>query len=353
MNTLVPQPTPKTLKTPADLAAAGLVSAAHLPALEAVSARYAAAIPPALASLIATAGPQIARQFVPDPRELQTAPGERSDPIGDRRHSPVKGLVHRYPDRVLLMPTLTCAVYCRFCFRRETVGTEGALTPRELEAALAYIGARSEIWEVILTGGDPLVLSSRRVGELIAALDAIPHVRVIRVHSRVPIADPARIDDTLIAALNRTNKAVYMAVHCNHAAELTSDVVAACARLSEAGIPLLSQSVLLNGINDTERDLEELFRALAAARIKPYYLHQLDYAPGTSHFRVPLERGRALVNGLRGRMSGLAHPTYILDIPDGAGKVPATADYLSPEGDGGYIVTDPDNGRHHYPPPLP
>jgi len=344
----------KTLRTPADLATAGLISAAEMPSLAEVAARYATAIPPALAELISLVGDPIARQFMPDARELEMAPEERGDPIGDHAHAPVKGIVHRYPDRVLLMPTLTCAVYCRFCFRREVVGGEGALTPAELTAALDYIAATPAIWEVILTGGDPLVLSPRRIGELIEALDKIPHVKVIRVHSRVPAAIPERIDAELIAALKRTGKPVFIGIHCNHAAELTPPVVAACARLADAGFPLLSQSVLLRRVNDTADDLENLFRALVAARIKPYYLHQLDYAPGTSHFRVPIEEGLALVRALRGRLSGLAHPTYILDIPDGAGKVPLVGGHLSPEGDGTYIVTDPKGGRHSYPPqPFP
>ena len=345
-----------TLRTPVDLAAAGLVSPSAVPGLNAVAARYTVAIPPALirtmASVEQDTAAKIARQFVPDIRELDVQPEERDDPIGDAAHSPLKGIVHRYPDRVLLMPTLTCAVYCRFCFRREVVGGDAALNTAELDAALAYIRATPAIWEVILTGGDPLVLSDRRIGELIAALDAIPHVKVIRVHTRLPIADPARIDDGLIAALKRTGKAVFVAVHCNHAGELTSDAVAACARLSDAGIPLLAQSVLLAGVNDTVEDLENLFRALVAARIKPYYLHQLDYAQGTAHFRVPVARGQMLMQSLRGRLSGLALPTYILDIPGGAGKVPVAAGYLSPEGDGSYLVRDPGGNHHSYPPAI-
>ncbi len=232
-----------------------------------------------------------------------------------------------------------------------------AMTPADLDAALNYIRGAPAVWEVILTGGDPLVLSARRVGEIIAALDRIPHVKVIRLHSRVPVAAPERIDTDLIAALKQTSKAVYVGIHCNHAAELTGDAVAACARLADEGIPLLAQSVLLKGVNDTTEDLENLFRALVAARVKPYYLHQLDYAPGTGHFRVPLEQGLALVQALRGRVSGLALPTYILDIPGGAGKVPVDSGHLSPEGDGTYIVREPvtrdsANARHSYPPSV-
>jgi lysine 2,3-aminomutase len=342
---------PKTLKTPAELTAAGLLKSdtCDAAALEMVSARYAIAVPPALAALIKTAGLPIARQFIPDERELITAPEELSDPIGDHAHAPVKGIVHRYPDRVLLMPTLTCAVYCRFCFRRESVGGAGNLTVAEMDAALSYIRETPTIWEVILTGGDPLILSARRIGEIIAALDAIPHVKIIRLHTRVPIATPERIDAALITALKASNKAVYIGVHCNHAAELTDTVTAALAALADNGFPLLAQTVLLKGVNDTVEDLDALFRALAAARVRPYYLHQLDYAPGTSHFRVPLEEGQALVKALRGRLSGLAQPTYILDIPGGAGKIPALS--LSPEGDGSYLLRSPlADGQHPYPP---
>ncbi len=358
MNVAISEAALKTLKTSADLVDGGFVAADQVTDLDAVFARYATAIPPALARLIAHPGDPIARQFVPDLRELDVSPEERTDPVGDHVHSPIKGIVHRYPDRVLLMPTLTCAVYCRFCFRRETVGSDGGLSADEIAAALGYIAATPAIWEVILTGGDPLVLSARRIGEIIAALDRIPHVKVIRLHSRVPVAAPERIDAGLIAALKQTRKAVYVGIHCNHAAELTIEAVAACARLANAGIPLLAQSVLLKGVNDTAEDLENLFRALVAARVKPYYLHQLDYAPGTGHFRVPLEQGLALVQALRGRVSGLALPTYILDIPGGAGKVPADSGHLSPEGDGTYIVREPvtrdsANGRHTYPPSAP
>ncbi len=341
------RPAPETtLKTIAELVTAGLVAADNAVALAPVAARYATAVTPAMARL--ATDPRIARQFIPDARELDLAPEERPDPIGDAAHAPVKGIVHRYPDRVLLMPTLACAVYCRFCFRRETVGGPGGLTAGERATALDYIRATPAIWEVILTGGDPLVLAPRKIEEIIAALDAIPHVQVIRIHTRVPVAAPERIDGALIGALRATGKAVYVAVHCNSAAELTPDAVAACVRLADAGIPLLSQSVLLAGINDTVDDLDALFRALVAARVKPYYLHQLDYAPGTSHFRVPLAEGLDLVRALRGRLSGLAQPTYILDIPDGAGKVPAAS--ASPEGDGTYMIRDPAGTAHSYPP---
>jgi len=342
---------PRTLTSADELAKAGLIAAADTEDAARVAARYAVAIPPAIHDLLRTSAhaPALMRQFIPSREELHIAPGENADPIGDHAHSPVKGIVHRYPDRALLLPTLTCAVYCRFCFRREDVGSAGVLTPAEMDAALGYIRATPAIWEVILTGGDPLMLSARRVSEIVRALDAIAHVQVIRVHTRVPVAAPERIDAALIAALKETGKAVYVAVHCNHADEMTPAMRAACGRLSEAGIPLLAQTVLLRGVNDTPEALEALMRALVGARIKPYYLHQLDYAAGTSHFRVPIDEGRALVKALRGRVSGLAQPTYILDIPGGAGKVPLNGAYATEE-NASFAIEDPNGLIHAYPP---
>ena len=336
-----------TLKTPADLASAGLISTADVTALQDVAAKYAIAIPRALQGLMDEPG--VARQFVPTVAELQTAAAELSDPIGDHSHAPVKGVVHRYPDRVLLMPTLACAVYCRFCFRRETVGDKG-LSAAELDAALNYIKSDTRIWEVILTGGDPLILSARRLREIIRALNEIEHVKVLRIHTRVPVAAPETIDAELVNVLKQCAKTLYVGVHCNHPAELTDTVKRALANLADAGIPLLAQTVLLKGVNDNAETLEALFRALVEARVRPYYLHQLDLAPGTSHFRVPLERGRALIQGLRGGLSGIALPTYILDIPGGAGKVPATNSFISPEGDGSYLVRDNAGEIHTYRP---
>jgi lysine 2,3-aminomutase len=341
-----------TLRSPAELAEAGFIPA-DTPELRAVAARYAVAVTPALGDLITATGRDgpVGRQFLPSTEEFVVGPGERSDPIGDERHSPVKGIVHRYPDRALLLPTHACAVYCRFCFRRESVGPGGgSLTPAELAAAVDYIRKAPAIWEVILTGGDPLVLSPRRLAEITLALDAISHVAVIRIHTRLPIAAPERIDDALIAAMRPTRKAIYVAVHCNHAAELTPSAVAACRRLAEAGFGLVSQSVLLRDVNDSVPALEALFRALLAAGVKPYYLHHLDLAPGTGHFRVPLEKGQALVTALRGRLSGLAQPTYMLDVPGGAGKVPVGPSFITRDPGGRVTLRDPWGNPHAYPP---
>jgi lysine 2,3-aminomutase len=344
---------PKTLRRLSELSEAGLAAAEKRAALERVAAQYAVAITPAMTALIDRTDPHdpIARQFVPDAAELDRQPEEMPDPIGDDAHSPVAGIVHRYPDRVLLKLTGVCAAYCRFCFRRETIGPGAKpLTPRQRDAALGYIAAHPEIWEVVLTGGDPLVLSARRLKQAIARLSAIEHVKVIRVHTRVPVADPARITSELVRALKVPGKATYVVLHANHARELTDAARGACARLIDAGIPMLSQSVLLAGVNDDPQTLGALMRALVECRIKPYYLHHGDLAPGTAHLRTSIERGQELMRAIRGRLSGLCQPSYVLDIPGGHGKSPIGPDYLSRDDAGRYRIEDFNGALHCYPP---
>ncbi|CAH1660415.1 Lysine 2,3-aminomutase [Hyphomicrobiales bacterium] len=344
----------RQMTRPAELAAGGLVAPERIAALDAVAARYAVAVTPAMADLIDAADPDdpIARQFIPDPAELDRRPGEIDDPIGDEPHAAAPGIVHRYPDRVLLKLVHVCAVYCRFCFRREMVGPGAKmLTPDEMAAALAYIRQTPAIWEVVITGGDPLVVSPRRIAESVAGLAAIDHVKVIRWHTRLPVVDPERITPTLVEALKAEGKASYVVLHANHARELTPAARAACARLVDAGIPMLSQSVLLKGINDTPEALADLLRALVESRVKPYYLHHGDLAPGTSHLRTTITEGQALMRALRGHVSGICQPTYVLDIPGGHGKVPIGPGYLceslDPES---YDVTDYQGETHLYPP---
>ncbi len=342
-----------TLRSPQALADAGLIAPERVAALAPVAARYAVAVTGSLAELIdaADAADPIARQFLPAEAELAAAPGEAADPIGDAAMSPVAGVVHRYPDRVLLKVTHTCAVYCRFCFRREMVGPgkAAALTPAELDAALAYIAADPAIWEVILTGGDPLMLSPRRLAGLMARLAEIDHVQVVRIHTRLPVADPARITPALVLAMRLPGKTTWVALHANHPRELTRAARAACARIIDAGMPMVSQTVLLAGVNDDEATLAALMRAFVEARIKPYYLHHLDAAPGVSRFRVSLAKGQALMRSLRGRVSGLCQPTYVLDIPGGHGKVPVGPGYLAGDLDACVSVEDPWGGTHDYP----
>lgn len=340
---------PRTLRRLDELVEASLV--APDPGLDAVAARYAVAVTPTLAGLIDPADPAdpIARQFVPDAREIETLPEELEDPIGDEAHSPVAGIVHRYPDRVLLKLVGVCAVYCRFCFRREMVGpgAETSLSEEALEAALAYVAAHPEVWEVVVTGGDPLIAAPRRLADLMRRLAAISHVKIVRFHTRVPIASPERVTPALVDSLRAAGLTTYVAVHANHARELGPEARAALARLADAGIALVGQSVLLAGVNDDADTLSALFRALVENRVKPYYLHHPDLAPGTAHFRLPIERGQELMRALRGRISGLAIPTYVLDIPGGFGKVPVGPGYLeaTPEG---WRVTDYCGGVHAY-----
>jgi lysine 2,3-aminomutase len=332
----------RTLTTADALVAAGHAQPEQRATIESVSRRYAIAISPAMGALIGQSDDPIGLQFIPDATELLTAPHETTDPIGDDALSPIKGVVHRYPDRALLKPLLICPVYCRFCFRRERIGPDGGLlSDAELQAAYTWFAARPAIREVILTGGDPLMLSARRLASIVNALSAIPHIDILRVHTRVPTADPARVTDALADAL-QTPKSMWIVLHANHPRELTREATTALRRIQARAIPILGQSVLLRGVNDDAATLEALFRAMLAARVKPYYLHQLDPAPGTARFHVPIDEGQHLLAQLRGRVTGLAWPTYVLDIPGGHGKVPIGPDYLEPDDH----VRDPRGGTH-------
>jgi lysine 2,3-aminomutase len=347
-----------TLRSIAQLQDAGLVASDRAARLEQVAARYAVAITPAMADLIDPSDPNdpIARQFMPDPTELVARPEERADPIGDDAFSPLEGIVHRHPDRVLLKLVHACPVYCRFCFRREMVGPRGrpALSARKREAAYLYIGAHREIWEVILTGGDPLVLPPKSLHAVVRALAAIDHVKIIRFHTRVPTVAPERITADMVGALKASGTATYVALHANHPRELSPAARAACGRIVDAGIPMLSQSVLLRGVNDDIETLTELMRAFVECRIKPYYLHHADLATGTSHLRTSIEQGQELMRQLRSRVSGSCLPDYMLDIPGGAGKVPIGPSYISaaPAGAGVHYVRAHDGDVHAYPPPV-
>ncbi|MDB5478085.1 MAG: lysine 2,3-aminomutase, partial [Alphaproteobacteria bacterium] len=303
------------------------------------------AITPEMAGLIVPGDPDdpIALQFVPSALEQIILPQELFDPINDYDHSPVKALVHRHQNRVLLKPTNICAVYCRFCFRRDMVGPDGdTITQEDVEQALTYIEGHTEINEVILTGGDPLMLSPKKLAALMRRLKAIPHIRWIRFHTRVPVVSPGKINDEMLVALGGT-KPVIMAIHANHPREITAEVSTALARLANSSIVLLGQSVLLKGINDKVETLAELFETMMINRVKPYYLHHPDLTAGTSHFRFPLERGMVLMNGVRAQVSGICIPQYTLDIPGGVIKIAITPDTVQEiEGKpGAYLLRDP------------
>lgn len=290
----------------------------------------------------------VAKQFIPQNEELKILPQELLDPIGDDTHAPVKGIIHRYPDRVLFNIANVCAVYCRYCFRREKVGPGGdILSEEEIEAGLNYIRQNLEISEVILSGGDPLILSPRRLKSLITELEKIDHVKSLRIHSRIPASDPMRITDQMLSAL-QSELPLYIVVHVNHAQEINDDVKEALKVLHQAECHLLSQSVLLKNVNDNAQALGDLFKALIQNHVKPYYLHHPDKAPGTSHFRLSLKRGREIMRTLRGQISGHALPEYVLDIPGGHGKIPINDTYISEIKDGEYLIEDPKGIQHHY-----
>ncbi len=324
--------TNKTLRTIADLAAENLVSSNDIAALTEVAQKYAVAISPHLLELIKQE-PKVAKQFVPTKYELDQGSNDLHDPIGDQSNSPVKGIIHRYPDRCLLQPVTVCPVYCRFCFRREVVGQgNAALNDKELANCYSYIKSHPEIWEVILSGGDPLILKPKKLSAIISSLDSIPHVEIIRIHTRVPVLDPKRIDTTMLSVLTK-RKPIYIVLHINHPGEFSEQAIDAINKLADSGIVLLGQTVLLKGVNDNVGTMGALMRTMVKHRIKPYYLHHVDLAVGTKHFRTSISTGQDLVAGLRGRYSGLCQPEYVLDIPGGAGKVPIGPSYLHADGD--------------------
>jgi lysine 2,3-aminomutase len=235
-------------------------------------------------------------------------------------------------------------VYCRFCFRRETIGQGEGLSRAELGDAMDYIRTHPEVWEVIVSGGDPLIASPRRLAALVSDIAAIDHVKVVRFHTRVPVVAPDRITTDLVESLKHPGVATWLAIHANHPREFTPAARAALARLAASGIPLVSQTVLLRGVNDDADILAALMRSFVESRVKPYYLHHADLAPGTGHFRTTVEEGQGLVRELRRRVSGLAQPTYVLDIPGGYGKVPVGPVHVV-EGE----VIDPHGHPHKYP----
>ncbi|QLF68202.1 lysine-2,3-aminomutase-like protein [Peteryoungia desertarenae] len=341
------------LRSVDDLIKAELIGENERAELSALEKRYAIALTPSVARLIDRDDPDdpIAAQYLPRVDELKEHPDERADPIGDQPHSPVEGIVHRYPDRVLLKLVHVCPVYCRFCFRREMVGPQGDgnLTKQQLATAIDYIASQQRVWEVILTGGDPLILSPRRLQDVAERLSKIEHVKILRIHTRVPAVDPARISDELIEALIQSEKLVYLALHANHPRELTSEVRAACTRLKNAGVVLISQSVLLKGVNDDADTLAELMRAFVETGINPYYLHHPDMAPGTSHFRLTIAEGQALMRQLRARVSGLCIPQYILDLPGGHGKVALGENAWKEVAPERYSILDRHGMEHLYP----
>ncbi|SHJ45959.1 L-lysine 2,3-aminomutase [Malonomonas rubra DSM 5091] len=299
--------------------------------LRQVAERYPMRISPHYLRLIEQPGDPIWLQSVPDLRELDDA--GLVDPLGEEDLSPVPAVIHRYPDRVIFLVSSSCATYCRFCTRKRKVGCrELSLSFKELRDGIDYIAATPEIRDVIFSGGDPLLLPDPVLADLLARVHAIPHVEMIRIGSRVPVTLPERITGKLCQILQRFAP-IYLNTHFNHPRELTVESAAACSRLADAGIVLGNQTVLLRGVNDRPQIIADLFRGLLKMRVRPYYLHQMDLVRGGEHFRTSINTGLNIIKNLRGPVSGLANPYYVIDLPGGKGKVPLVPDDVVREGD--------------------
>jgi lysine 2,3-aminomutase len=290
-----------------------------------VSARYPVRLTNYYAGLIRHADDAIWKQCMPDARELEDQT-QCPDPLDESFLSPVPGLIHRYPDRVVLLVSNRCPVYCRFCMRKRLVGSGDApMGENDLRTALDYITSHPSIHDVILSGGDPLMLDDVSLSKILTGLRAIPHVAIIRIGTRVPVTLPERVTPELCALLRRFHP-LYINTHFNHPDEITADSEAACTRLADAGIPLGNQTVLLKGVNDSVETMRSLMTGLLRLRVRPYYLHQMDLVQGTAHFRTSVRTGLEIVRGLRGHISGLAVPHYVIDLPGGKGKVAVLPD---------------------------
>jgi lysine 2,3-aminomutase len=300
--------------------------------LKEVAAQYPMRITPYYLGLIKEVGDPLWRQCVPDPLELADYK-QLPDPLDEERLSPVPCLIHRYPDRVVWLVSMACAVYCRFCMRKRSVGCMGMPVNADAWArALGYIGANRQIRDVILSGGDPLLLEDDILESILTRLRKITHVQIIRIGTRAPVTLPERITPKLCRILKSLNP-VYVNTHFNHPLEITRESSIACARLADAGIPLGNQTVLLRGINDDPSVIKRLMQLLLTIRVRPYYIHQMDLVRGTGHFRTPVKRGVEIMEGLRGHTSGLATPYYVIDLPGGKGKVPVVPPYLERHGE--------------------
>jgi lysine 2,3-aminomutase len=289
--------------------------------LQEVTDRYPLRITPHYASLIEAVGDPIWRQCVPDRCELSDL-RQTPDPLNEENLSPVPGLIHRYPDRAVWLVSNVCAVYCRFCMRKRRVGCSGQTQPPAArQEVIRYLRETPQVRDLILSGGDPLLLADNELAEILTSLRAIPHLEIIRIGSRVPVTLPERITPQLCRLLSRYQP-LYLNTHFNHPREISPASAAACNRLADAGIPLGNQTVLLRGVNDDPDTMKTLMQRLLTIRVRPYYIHQADLVQGTSHFRTSVQKGIAIMEGLRGHTSGMATPYYVIDLPGGKGKVP-------------------------------
>jgi len=295
----------------------------------------------------------IRRTVVPISAEFTRLPGEADDPLGEDSHSPVPGLVHRYPDRVLFLVSNFCTTYCRYCTRSRMVGSsqaEHAVTKSQWERSLEYIEANPTIRDVLLSGGDPLSMSDERLEYLLTRLRRIPHVEFIRIGTKIPVVMPQRITPSLVRMLRKFHP-LWMSIHFTHPNEITPEVVEACERLADAGIPLGSQTVLLKGVNDSVDTMKQLVHGLLKIRVRPYYLYQCDPISGSGHFRTPVEKGLEIIRGLRGHTTGYAVPSFVIDAPGGGGKIPLLPDYVSGRDGDDLLLTNFEGRQFRYPDP--
>jgi lysine 2,3-aminomutase len=315
--------------------------------------RLALAVTPYFVSLMDPINPNcpIRRQAIPRIEEIHFSKNEMVDPLGEDRHSPVPGLVHRYPDRVLLLVTDQCAVYCRYCTRRRLVGSnERSITQGNFEEVLKYLRSHRKVRDVLLSGGDPLLLENERLEEILSRLRALPHIELLRIGTRVPVTLPQRITGGLVRMLKQYHP-LMISIHFTHPKEITDAVKKACNELADGGIPLGSQTVLLKGINDKPYIMKKLVQELLKIRVRPYYIYQCDLAMGTEHFRTSVATGIQIIEKLRGHTTGYAVPTYVVDAPGGGGKIPLQPDYLVSKGRGKIVLRNYEGKVFEYPEP--
>jgi lysine 2,3-aminomutase len=316
-------------------------------ALQQVIDRYPMRISPYYFGLIKEPGDPLWQQVVPDERELTDNVG-MEDPLAEEEHSPVPNITHRYPDRVLFLVSNQCAIHCRFCTRKRKIGRQFAVTGKTVSEGIAYIRFHREVRDVLISGGDPLMLADEQLAEILAAMRAIPHVEIIRIGTRVPCVLPQRVTKRLVKTLQRFHP-LYINTHFNHPAEITSEAAQACALINDAGIPLGCQTVLLKGVNDDPFVMQQLMQKLLAIRVKPYYLHQMDLARGTGHFRTALAIGLSIIQALREHTSGMCVPHFVIDLPGGGGKVPLLPEYVLGEKDGNLLLRNFQGKVFRYP----
>lgn len=315
--------------------------------LETVTQHYPMRINPYYLSLITSQNDPIWRQAIPDILEIENTT-DTADPLAEEAQSPTPGLTHRYPDRVLFNVSNICAMYCRFCLRKRKVGLPRVVSKQTIDAGIDYIREHPEIHEVILSGGDPFLIGDGRLENILHRIHGVPHIDIIRIHTRAPCTLPQRITPQLCAMLKRFQP-IYINTHFNHPTEITPLAAQACRLMADAGIPLGCQTVLLKDINDTPHIIMTLMRRLAQIRVKPYYLHHPDPIKGTRHFRIPIKRGLSIIKMLRGNLPGYCIPQYMIDLPGGGGKIPLLPEYIKHTGQDKMIVENYEGKRYEYP----